>query len=352
MPELSIPGLGIVQTRGDSILHLSDLHFGADHGFTTAQRDDPIRELPLASIIAERIKSIPDCRIGVVVISGDIITEGNANGYPDANMFLESLLKLLGLPKEHVVIVPGNHDIWLRNIEHPTWDYQPEEPFRLFLRGFHGTLIAEIERLWAFRTPGGWNLSFVGLNSARPRAKETMDYGYVGSDRYEPWLQRMAGTNDGKSLIELAHEKRLNFAVLHHHLLPAGLVCKPEVSRPVSLTLDAGQLVADLQASGIHFALHGHQHVPFVGSTARARPVQNTWTGYEYPLFVIGSGSSGARVGRLWNEMRNNTLGIYTPRQNGFHVRMEEFNQSLKPRTFMELLIPFRYSVQVERNKN
>lgn len=110
----------------------------------------------------------------------------------------------------------------------------------------------------------------------------------------------------------------------------------------MSLTLDAGQLVEDFQASGIHFALHGHQHVPFVGSTARARRAQNKWTGYEQQLFVIGSGSSGVRAERLEGEMRNNTFGIYTPRENGLHVRMEEFTQSFEPRTFMELLIPFR----------
>jgi len=339
---VSVPELSIVDTNGDSILHISDLHFGADHGFPIEQREEPIRELTLASIINERIRSIPDCRIGVVVVSGDIITNGDANGYVHANTFFESLLKLLGLGVEHAVIVPGNHDIWLRDNEYPTRNYHHEEPFRQFLRSFYGPHVSDIARLYGFRTPGDWTLSFVGLNSAHPSTKETKEYGYVGSDRYRPLLAHIAKSNAVKSLIELAHEKRLNFAVLHHHLLPAGLVCKPEASRPVSLTLDAGQLVADLQASGIHFALHGHQHIPFVGSTARARPAQNTWTGYEQPLFVIGSGSSGVRVERLWDEMRNNSFGIYTPQQNGLHVRMEEFNRSLRPRTFTDLVIPFR----------
>jgi 3',5'-cyclic AMP phosphodiesterase CpdA len=336
-----VPIPDFVKTNGDSILHLSDLHFGDDHGFPIAQLEEPVHELTLASIISERIRSLPDCRIGVVIVSGDITTKGDANGNVDANVFFRLLFKLLGIGAEHAVIVPGNHDIWLRD-EHPTWDYHHEEPFRQFLTVAYGSKVSEIERLYVFRTPGGWTLSIVGLNSARPRRKETMDYGYVGSDRYEPLLRCIDKSNDGKSLTELAHAKRLNFAVLHHHLLPARLVCKPEDSRPVSLTLDAGQLVEDFQASGIHFALHGHQHVPFVGSTARARRAQNKWTGYEQQLFVIGSGSSGVRAERLEGEMRNNTFGIYTPRENGLHVRMEEFTQSFEPRTFMELLIPFR----------
>lgn len=337
----SVPGLDIVQTTGESILHLSDLHFGGDYGFTTTQRDDPISEPPLESIITDRIRILKDCQIGVVVISGDIITKGDANAFPSAKVFLESLLKSLKLGKEHVVIVPGNHDIWLQDVEHPTREYLPKDPFLSFKRDFYGADISEIECLHAFRTPGGWILSFLGLNSARPRSKETMDYGYVGQDRYARLLSRISEINEGRSLNELSSQKRLNFAVLHHHLIPAALVCKPEMKRPVSLTLDAGQLVADFQASVIHFALHGHQHIPFVGSTARAVTAQNKWTGYEKPLFVIGSGSSGVTRHRLWDEKRNNTFGIYTPQPNGFRVRVEEYNQALKPWTFMDLVIPF-----------
>lgn len=341
VPDLSVATSDVIATGGESILHLSDLHFGDDHGFTKQDQNDPVVELALASIIANRTKTLLNTRIGVVVVSGDLITRGITDGYVYADAFLNSLLQQLEIGKENVVIVPGNHDIWLKDNKHPTRDYQPEEPFRLFLRGFYGKPLTEIERQWIFRTSAGWHLSFLGLNSARPRRKETMDYGYVGWDRYEPWLRRISESNSGKTVSQLTREKRLNFAVLHHHLLPAGLVCKPEVNRPVSLTLDAGQLVADLQASAIHFVLHGHQHIPFVGSTGRARSVQNKWIGHEEPLFVIGAGSSGAKVDRLWDEMRNNTFGIYTPQQNGLHVRMEEYNQGLKPRTFMDFMVPF-----------
>lgn len=342
VPGLALTASDVVATTGNSILHLSDLHFGNDHGFAGKQRDDPILELTLASIIANRAKSFSDTRIGIVVVSGDLITQGDANGYLYAKAFFDSLLQLLEIGKENLVIVPGNHDIWLKDNPHPTRDFGPEEPFRFFLSGFYGRPLTEIERCWVFRTPAKWQLTFLGLNSARPRTKETMDYGYVGRDRYEPWLRRITESNNGNTVAELIQEKKLNIAVLHHHLLPAGLVCKPEENRPVSLTLDAGQLVADLQGSGFHFALHGHQHVPFVGSTGRARSVRNNWTGHDQPLFVVGSGSSGAKVVRLWDEMRNNTFGIYTPRQNGLHVRMEEYNQGVEPRTFMDFLIPFK----------
>lgn len=338
---VSRPSFTTVETIGDSILHLSDLHFGRYHGFTTKLLKDPICKFPLASIITQHVESIRDCRIGVVVISGDITTKGDIKGFEVANTFLESLLKSLSLLKSHVVIVPGNHDIWLKDIKHPTRDYSHEEAFRVFLREFYGPHVNEIEQLCIFRTPKGWNLSFVGLNSVHCISERTVHYGYVGPGRYEEWLKRITKRNSGKNVTELLREKRLNFVVLHHHLLPARLVCEPKGRRPVSLTLDAGQLVSDFQASGIHFALHGHQHVPFVGSTTRARCVRNVWTGYIRPLFVIGGGSSGAKDTRLPEEMKYNVFGIYTPCKNGLHVRMEQFNQILKPQTFMEFEVPF-----------
>ncbi|HKC64656.1 MAG TPA: hypothetical protein VKB86_13530 [Pyrinomonadaceae bacterium] len=106
---------------------------------------------------------------------------------------------------------------------------------------------------------------------------------------------------------------------------------------PISMMLDAGQLVANFQSSQIHFALHGHQHVPFVGTTARACQSGNTWGGYDKPLTIIGCGSSGASVNRLADVIRDNSLGIYTPRGKFFEVRVERFNPTIDPETYMKI---------------
>jgi hypothetical protein len=62
----------------------------------------------------------------------------------------------------------------------------------------------------------------------------------------------------------------LKFAVLHHHILPISKVSIPESKRPLSMCLDAGELIEEFQAHKIRFALHGHEHAPFVGMTARS----------------------------------------------------------------------------------
>jgi len=331
--DLSDPLL--VKTRGDSILHVSDLHFGPDHGFREHSIKEPIPELSLADKVTEIVATLKDYKIGVLVISGDLLTRGLEQGYSVAEDFLDTLLKNLKLEKEHVVIVPGNHDIQVKDLQSDPFTYMLEKPYRRFIKAFFG--VESIERLQRFRTPSSWQLRFLSLNSVSLRNKEHMEYGFIGKDKYDPFLKLLDESNDGESASKLAQQKILNFAVFHHHILPVQGIEEPVPERPISMMLDAGQLVTSFQSSQIHFALHGHQHVPFVGTTARACRTDNVWVGYDKPLTVIGCGSTGAKADRLANVIRDNTLGIYTPRGRTFEVRVERFNPGLPPETYMKV---------------
>ena len=107
-----------VPTVGNTILHLSDLHFGDDYGFPLErQHGHDVDRYVLLDLIAKRVVQELGLKVGVVVVSGDIITRGDANGYIMARAFLEELLQCLGLEKRHCVIVPGNHDLWTENLD-------------------------------------------------------------------------------------------------------------------------------------------------------------------------------------------------------------------------------------------
>lgn len=341
LDDLSVPKLEFIDTEGDSVLHISDLHFGEFYGFPEEDSKAPILELSLESLIYNDISALPNCNIGVVVLSGDLITKGDANYFAHVKSFLESLLKKLKLQNEHVVIVPGNHDIWLEGTNKATRNFKLERPYRDFLESFWLRKMNEIEILSGFQTPNKWKMSFLGLNSARPRTIQTKEYGYIGKDRYSPWLKRITHNNEGRGLAELARNKILNFVVHHHHLLLPPYTCKPEDSRPMSLTLDAGELVKDFQNSCIHYVLHGHHHVPFLGSTSWVSDCQNTWQQYKNPLFVMGGGSSGATVTALSDELLYNTFSIYTPTDRGLKVLVREFNRSKDPITIIDTEIPY-----------
>src|SRR5882724_432257 len=70
-----------VKTRGDSILHLSDLHFGEDHGYAPIAPKTPITKRSLSQVVDEIVRSLGGLTIGMVVISGDLITKGAPEGY-------------------------------------------------------------------------------------------------------------------------------------------------------------------------------------------------------------------------------------------------------------------------------
>lgn len=328
-----------VESPRSSILHMSDLHFGEHHGFPLT--GGGLGPAPMVDTIARHL-SEEHVEIGVIVVSGDLITKGRSETFGDAQEMLERLGTALDVSRENVVIVPGNHDLPVDREEEdePTRDFGHERDFRNFLRSYRGADIQEIESVVSVSTPDDWQLVFVGLNSARLRSKETKEYGYVGPRRKAP-LQELHHLNQGRTAAELAESRTINFVVMHHHLLPGQQVTVPEANRPISLTLDAGELVTDFQRENVHVVLHGHQHIPFVGSTARARRIQgDDWDGHASPIYVVGIGSCGASTGRLTNEMRDNTFGIYTPGASGLDVKMHRFNPTKAPETFLQTTIP------------
>jgi 3',5'-cyclic AMP phosphodiesterase CpdA len=329
-----------VKTRGDAILHLSDIHFGEDHGYPSVTKKSPTTAYSLAHTIGAIVESLGGINIGMVVLSGDLLTRGDPEGYVVAQNFLNDLLVKLRLGKEHVIIVPGNHDIAISDFQTAPYQYEPEDPYRNFLKSFYGGGENRIERFQHFLSPAGWTMNFLSLNSSSIRKKDFMDYGYVGRDKYEPFLRILDNVNGERNAAELMAAKVLNFVVLHHHILPVQDVDLPEPERPVSIMLDAGQLVSSFQSSNIHFVLHGHQHVPFIGSTARVRRLKGAWLGCETPLTVLGSGSSGAKVERLFNVMRNNTLSIYTPKEDGLSILIQQFNPGISSEPYIDLKIP------------
>jgi predicted MPP superfamily phosphohydrolase len=330
-----------VDTIGDTILHLSDLHFGQDHGFPL-ERPQPgqgVEGRPLHEIIANRVSRELGCRIGVVVVSGDLVTRGDANGYPHAFRFLERLLSALGLEKKHCVIVPGNHDLWTLDIEHPTRQYAHEGPYRLFVNGFFQVDFQGLERVRRFRTKRGLELIFVELNSARIRSDTLREYGYVAKHRYSELLAFVKRVLNQ----ETPRPEALLFAVLHHHVLPVATVSIPEEKRPVSMCLDAGELIEEFQSNGIRFVLHGHQHAPFIGMTARIHGSSSddvAWAYEQHPLFVLGCGSSGAKRERLPEDLGRNCYGIYAPTKTGFRVIVEQYTPTMPPTPLWRVMLP------------
>ena len=326
-----------VSTRSSVILHLSDLHFGSDYGFPVSGRKVPTLQQTLDEAIAQGLEHVGISEVGIVVVSGDITTAGEQDGFVEARTFLERLLDRLNLEPQHLVVVPGNHDILLDD-SHVTRSYAAEQPFRDMLNLLLRSGNTELNRIHWFSSEDGNEILVLALNSVRPRAKSTMEYGYVGRDLYFPLVKELQQLRS--EIVKQGAITPLLAAVLHHHVLPTPLVEEPSDKRPVSLTLDAGQLIEDLQRVGFHAILHGHQHVPFVGNTSRAfRNKDGSWE-LRSPIHVIGGGSCGVRSGRLWNQMRNNSVGIYRPMAGLLEVNMYQFAPGVDFSPHLTLQLP------------
>jgi predicted MPP superfamily phosphohydrolase len=315
-----------IESVGAAILHISDLHFGEGHGFPLTKEVGRGPEIPpLVDLLTNSIRELTKVPIGVVVASGDFISKGNANSYPDASHFLRELLSRLHLGHEQCILVPGNHDLWTMNVEHPTRTYGHEAPYRSFIREFHLEEIQDLERITRIGLTNDIDLVFVALNSARIRSDKLKEYGYVSRHRYEELLKYL---NMGLSA-DRSGRKALIFAVLHHHVVPVTRVDVPDGERPVSLTLDAGELIGEFCKSHVGYVLHGHKHIPFIGSVSRlniADTARRTWDLRRGNLFVLGSGTTGAKRDWLSEEFGKNTFSIYTPTDGRLDVSICQFS--------------------------
>lgn len=309
---------------GDTILHLSDLHFGEDHGY-------PDKSFGAESSLYDRlVRDLTglEVQIGLVVVSGDVLTRCNANRFYDVEEFLRRLADVLKVDVgRQLVVVPGNHDIELSEkrdeVVAKAIAFPHERPFRDFLRRLHGNPygIARVERV----SLRGLLVEVMAMNSVRLRYKPLKEYGYVDWSLYQDMLPAPT----------LGAPIPFRIAVLHHHLISAFPVEMPVEDRPISITVDAGEILEGLQRLRFRLVLHGHQHVPRVSKVARAlRNEDGSLGSLEHPIFVIGGGSSGAK--RLYDPMPLNTYSLLTPSHDGITFWIRQYNKGREPDTYVK----------------
>ncbi|MBU8869515.1 MAG: HDOD domain-containing protein [Gemmatimonadales bacterium] len=84
-----------------TLVHLSDLHFRAD---------DDIRSRVI-HLHSDLTNQVGVRKVDFVVISGDLVNRAKKDEYLKAREFIESLRQKLRLARDHVLTVPGNHDV-------------------------------------------------------------------------------------------------------------------------------------------------------------------------------------------------------------------------------------------------
>jgi formylglycine-generating enzyme required for sulfatase activity/predicted phosphodiesterase len=93
------------------LLHISDLHFRAKDSWDA----DPVRNALIEDAFALRSER---GAVDLIVVTGDVAFAGVKAEYDLADRWLGALVLRLGVPRERVVLVPGNHDVDRSKITH------------------------------------------------------------------------------------------------------------------------------------------------------------------------------------------------------------------------------------------
>lgn len=320
----------VVNVRGSKLVHLSDLHFGADFGFPAT--DGP-GMYSLMTILENDLNKHFSNDIGLLIISGDTTSRGDAGPlFIVAKPFLLELCSRIGLDPNQVIIIPGNHDISYKDF---SLTYDHEAAFNDFLRSFYGRPRSAIE-LIRFRLASGRLIEVLPINSIKLRTKETSNYGWVEWQAYEQVLEKLPPME----------REGLRIAVIHHHLVPTLREERlPDSEYPfasVSVTLNAASVIEGLQRHGFKLVLHGHHHTPALNRISRGRFDDGTLElcGYDDSLYVCAGGSTGVKGNRIDGDIRDNTYSILSLEQESLPLTVRQFNPSGNVRELYRATLP------------
>jgi 3',5'-cyclic-AMP phosphodiesterase len=176
-------------------------------------------------LLTHALDEIVELRPDLVVVAGDLTSEGFAPQFRQARRYLE---RLDGLER---IVIPGNHDLMNVGFLHFRDGFGKSD--RVMRLPFSSSDGAE---------PSKW-ATVVAINSAKPDLAE----GEIGHTKYD-WI---------RSSFEWPDDYRI--FVLHHHLVPV-----PGTGRERNIVWDAGDVLALLDELKVSLVLAGHKHVPNV----------------------------------------------------------------------------------------
>lgn len=211
-----------------TILHISDLHFGDP---TAAFNREEVGRV-VQNLLA---KAGPDV---ILVLSGDISFKGKRQGYTEARDALHAALETSSIPRDRIIVCPGNHDV-----VKSAASFSPFDAFDAWSADLRNDKRCTFSTT-SCRLVSCHDIDFLVINSAH---HGDIEYGLVELTRLDALLADMdADAERGHGVPRVA--------VLHHHLIPFS------GHRDKSTTRNAYQVLTRLTKHGFSLVLHGHQH--------------------------------------------------------------------------------------------
>ena len=253
-----------------TILHLSDLQFGPKHLFSDGDVLRPLYE-DLEGL-AQRHGLQPD----VLIVTGDLAEQGKKNEIETALSFLEALTGHLGLERQRVVVIPGNHDVNWKLCRNYFDDCEEEEkaaipPFWPKLRFFSSLMdrfyrdVAGVEfneeQPWTLFEMPDLQLVVAGLNSTMAETHE-VHYGEIGKEQLRWFAEKLA---------DYRTKGWLRIGAVHHNVLP-DFSSELGLQRCLKDHVDLKNKLGPY----LNVILHGHTHLGNISALTTQIPILST----------------------------------------------------------------------------
>jgi 3',5'-cyclic AMP phosphodiesterase CpdA len=276
-----------------TILHISDMQFGAHHRFGEGIESLSSRLIQDLEGLAEEIPPID-----LIALSGDFAERGMGEELLQASAFVEQLSTYTQVGRERIVVVPGNHDINRDLCEGyfasqkgegatPVEPYDPKwKAYIGFVQRLHGPEAFTPERPFNLHRIEPLNLVVAALNSTmRESHREEDHYGWCDEKQLRWFAEELA-----------QHPESTRIAVVHHNLRAQSGTVDSERMR------DEGDFTAIL-GPHLDLVLHGHTHdgksdrlsdgtlVLATGSAAVSAQWRPEEVGNQYQILNLTEGS-------------------------------------------------------------
>lgn len=270
-----------------NVLHLSDVHYSNDpsiHPFSVSgENGGVLQRQSLVDAVCEGLEAAKlTSPLSGIVISGDLRWSTSKEGFALAVREIGRLAERLGIRRDRIVVIPGNHDA--------DWNEPPEKRFAAYQLAYAeitgSGAVMDDESITTF-TSENESVVIYGVSSAAIESKDDAGTGMVGENKLRALLRKPLPETDGKKTIKIL--------CLHHHVLPVSYVAADyftDSRRRTSVTLDAMAVLNLCAEHDVALLVHGHQHQPTLAAFTCISPI-NQDLSHAYSVWVSGAGSAG-----------------------------------------------------------
>lgn len=322
--DVGVPRPSGPSRRVLTLLHLSDPQFGRHHrepsGGIAADREHDTLRARLLQDLASLTDEGEPVRPELVVVTGDLSEQARPSELHAFEAFAAGLLEGLQLPRERLVLVPGNHDVswaaceaYCKQCEAderaPAAPYWPKwRPYVELFGRWYGGVEAAFElteaRPYTLYAYEDLRVVVAGLNSTMPEThRDGEHYGGVGEDQLR-WFHEQLQPYRARGFLRIA--------AVHHNVL--------RLATDDDENLRDAELLERLLGDDVHMVLHGHthdgklgwlrSHVPLLGTGSAAVKGQARPHGVpcQYQLLRVHAGGV-RRLTRAYQEAQGRWVG-------------------------------------------